>query len=84
MKTVTATAAQNNFGALLLEVQSGPVAITRNGKTAGVVLSAKDYEEIKRLALRQALIVGEESGRAGQLDMAEIKKKARRRAGLNA
>lgn len=33
-------------------------------------------------ALRQALIEGEESGSAGQLNMAEIKRKARQRAGL--
>lgn len=33
-------------------------------------------------ALRQALIDGEESGPAGELDMEEIKRKARRKAGL--
>lgn len=36
----------------------------------------------KRRALIQALIDGEESGSAGKLDMEEIKRKARQRAGL--
>lgn len=36
----------------------------------------------KRQALIQALIDGENSGSAGKLDMAEIKHKARQRAGL--
>lgn len=35
-------------------------------------------------ALRRALIDGESSGDAGQLDMAAIKRKARRRAGQKA
>ena len=35
-------------------------------------------------ALRQALIEGERSGPAGKLDMKEIKRKARQRAGLDA
>ena len=37
----------------------------------------------KRHALIQALIDGEESGSAGKLDMDEIKRKARQRAGLS-
>ena len=40
------------------------------------------YQE-KRRALIQALIQGEESGSAGKLDMEEIKRKARQRAGLS-
>ena len=40
------------------------------------------YQE-KRRALIQALIEGEESGSAGKLDMEEIKRKARQRAGLS-
>jgi antitoxin ParD1/3/4 len=39
------------------------------------------YQE-QRQALIQALIEGEESGSAGKLDMEEIKRKARQRAGL--
>jgi antitoxin ParD1/3/4 len=39
------------------------------------------YQE-QRQALIQALIEGEQSGSAGKLDMEEIKRKARQRAGL--
>ncbi len=72
MKTVTATDAQSHFGELLMHAQGEPVAITRNGKAAGVMLSVKDYQELKLQALRQALIEGEESDDAGPFDMKAI------------
>ena len=53
MKTVTATDAQSHFGELLMQAQGEPVTITRNGKAAGVMLSAKDYRELKLQAPRQ-------------------------------
>ena len=41
-----------------------------------------EERETKLEALRKALIEGEESGSAGALDMKDIKKKARMKAGL--
>jgi len=82
MKIVTATDAQSHFGELLMQAQAEPVTITRNGKAAGVMLSAKDYHELKWQALRQALIEGEESGDAGELDMEQIRQEAKHEAGL--
>ena len=41
-----------------------------------------EERETKLEALRKALIEGEESGSAGALDMEDIKKKARMKAGL--
>ena len=82
MKIVTATDAQSHFGELLMQAQGEPVTITRNGKAAGVMLSAKDYHELKWQALRQALIEGEESGDAGELDMEQIRQEAKQEAGL--
>lgn len=41
-----------------------------------------EQRETKLQALRQALIDGENSGSAGKLDMDEIKRKARLKAGL--
>ncbi len=82
MKIVTATDAQSHFGELLMQAQGEPVTITRNGKAAGVMLSAKDYHELKWQALRQALIEGEESGDAGELDMEQIRQEAKHEAGL--
>ncbi len=84
MKRVTATEAQNNFGDLLMSAQSEPISITRNGKEKGVLLSSKEYQEIKRQALQQAITEGIESGEATPLDMSDIKSKARERLGLNA
>jgi prevent-host-death family protein len=82
MKTVTATDAQSHFGELLMQAQGEPITITRNGKAAGVMLSAKDYEELKLQAVRQALIEGEESGDAGPFDMKAIIDEAKKEAGL--
>lgn len=84
MKTITATEAQNNFGDLLMNVQNEPVAITRNGKEKGVLLSSREYQEIKHRALQQAITEGIESGKASTLNMADVKNKAREKMGLDA
>ena len=83
MKTITATEAQNNFGDLLMNAQSEPVSITRNGKEKGVLLSSVAYEEIKQQILQKSINDGIESGDPSPLDMADIKAKAKQRMGLN-
>lgn len=83
MKTISATDAQNNFGDLLMNVQSEPIAITRNGKEKGVLLSSRAYQEMKKQALQHAITDGIESGEPSPLDMADIKRKARKRMGLD-
>ncbi|EPJ43188.1 MAG: antitoxin of toxin-antitoxin system Phd [Osedax symbiont Rs1] len=83
MKTITATEAQNNFGDLLMNAQSEPVSITRNGKEKGVLLSSVAYEGIKQQILQKAINDGIESGDPSPLDMADIKAKAKQRMGLN-
>ncbi len=84
MKTISSTEAQNNFGDLLMSVQSEPVSITRNGKERGVLISAIAYQEIKQQALQQAITNGIESGQPSPLSMTDIKNKARQRMGLDA
>ena len=84
MKSVTATEAQNNFGDLLMDAQSEPISITRNGKKKGVLLSSKEYEKIKIQLLQNAITAGLKSGKPTSLDMTEIKRKAREKIGLNA
>lgn len=84
MKTITATEAQNNFGDLLMNAQSEPISITRNGKEKGVLLSSKEYQDIKQRILQQAITQGIESGEASPLNMADIKTKARQEMGLDA
>ena len=83
MDMYSATDAKREFGDMLLKSQKSPVGITRNGKPVAVIVSDSDYRTLKLQALRAALIEGEQSGDAGQLDMQAIKTKAKRQAGLN-
>lgn len=83
MEIYTSSDAKREFGDILLKSQREPIGVTRNGKPVAVVMSDGDYRELKLQALRIALIEGEQSGSAGVLDMAEIKRKARLRAGLS-
>ena len=84
MKTITATEAQNNFGDLLMNAQSEPISITRNGKEKGVLLSSKKYQDIKHQVLQLAITQGIESGEASNLSMDEIKARARQEMELDA
>jgi len=55
MKALNATDAKNNFGALLEALSQEPVEIVKNGKPVAVVVSAKDFEQMKvSFALDQA------------------------------
>lgn len=80
MKVITATEAKNSFGELLMNAQSEPVSITRNGKEQGVLLSSKEYSTLKAQILQAAVQAGRDSGSHGALNIDEIKKEARRRA----
>lgn len=77
MDTYSSTDAKREFGEVLMKSQRSPVSVTRNGKPVAVIVSDTDYKQLKLQALRAALIEGEESGDAGLMDIAEIKKKAR-------
>lgn len=81
MKSVTATEAKNNFGDLLMNAQSAPIAITRNGKEQGVLISAKEYLRIKQQAFQAAISSGISSGDAGEIDIDSIKALARAKSG---
>ncbi len=83
MKIITATEAQNNFGNLLMDAQSEPISITRNGKEKGVLISSTDYQKLKHQALQNAISEGFESGESTPLDMNDIKQKAREKAAIN-
>jgi len=79
----SASDAKREFGELLIKSQRSPVHVTRNGKPIAVVLSETDYQTLKLQSLRTALIEGEESGSTGELNMEDIRKKAKQRAGLS-
>ena len=76
--TITATQAKQEFGELILRSQKSPVQVTKNGKPVAVILSDTDYQQMKKQNLRAALIEGELSGDAGELDIQAIKEKARK------
>lgn len=78
MDVYTSTDAKREFGEVLLKSQKAPVCVTRNGKPVAVVMSDAEYRELKLLALRSALIEGEQSGDAGVLDMDAIKARAKK------
>lgn len=73
MQIFTATDAKREFGDILLKVQQSPVSVTRNGKPVAVVVSNEEYKELKRQALRAALIEGEQSGDVENFSIEDIK-----------
>ena len=83
MDTYSSTDAKREFGEVLMKSQRSPVSVTRNGKPIAVVMSNDEYQRLKLQALRAALVEGEESGDAGELDIEDIKQKARLKAGLS-
>lgn len=55
MITKTSAEAQNQFGQLLDTVQREPVAITRHGRPAAYVISARDMEDFAAFQERKRL-----------------------------
>ncbi len=51
MQILTANEAKTHFGDLLLQAQSTPVQITKNGKPAAVVVSFDNYNSIEQLKM---------------------------------
>ena len=77
MNSVTSTQAKQEFGEMLMRSQIAPISVTRNGKPVAVIISETEYQTLKLQNLRAALIEGEQSGDAGELDMQAIKNKAK-------
>ncbi|WP_372717750.1 type II toxin-antitoxin system Phd/YefM family antitoxin [Immundisolibacter sp.] len=48
MQTITANQAKTRFGELLDRVQRAPVQVTRHNRVVGVMVSAEDYEAMRR------------------------------------
>jgi antitoxin ParD1/3/4 len=74
-----------NLGDHFEQFISSQVKSGRYGNASEVVrasLRSMEQEEQKLEALRQALIEGENSGDAGELDMEAIRRNAKKKAGL--
>lgn len=50
MRQTTATEAKNRFGRLLESAQSAPVRVTRHGRPVGVVMSMRQFEQLRGAA----------------------------------
>ncbi len=48
MQTMTANEAKTHFGKLLNQVQREPVRVMRHNQIVGVMVSAQDYEAMRR------------------------------------
>ncbi len=53
MKTVTATAAKQRLAALLDAAQREPVLIRRQNRDVAVIMSAEEYQRIRRLNIAE-------------------------------
>jgi prevent-host-death family protein len=53
MRTVTATEAKQNLGALLDNAQSEPVVIRRQKPDIAVILSAREYDRLRAVNLAE-------------------------------
>lgn len=51
MQTLNANEAKTKFGTMLINVQSEPVEILKNGTSVAVVMSSKDYQVMEELKM---------------------------------
>jgi prevent-host-death family protein len=78
MRTVTATEAKQNLGALLDNAQSEPIVIRRQKRDIAVILSAREYDRLRAMNIaefeRFCDQVGEQAKTAGMTEekLAEI------------
>ncbi len=59
MKSIPASEAKTHFGALLDSAQREPVTVSKQGRPVAVMMSIRDYEEMKLTRLRTHLAEGE-------------------------
>jgi prevent-host-death family protein len=63
MPKVSATYAKQNFAAMLDQAQREPVRIQRHDRDVAVLISAEDFEALRRLRVEELIALTEESGR---------------------
>ena len=63
MPTVSATHAKQNFAAILDQSQREPVHIQRHEREVAVLVSADEYETIRKLRAQELIRLSEDMGR---------------------
>ncbi|MGD0893610.1 MAG: type II toxin-antitoxin system Phd/YefM family antitoxin [Terracidiphilus sp.] len=63
MPTVSATHAKQNFAAVLDQAQRQPVTIRRHDRDVAVLVSAEEYENIRKLRAKELIRLSDENGR---------------------
>ncbi len=63
MPTISATQAKQRFAALLDAAQREPVRIQRHARDVAVLLSAAEYEELRKLRVQELIRFTEETSR---------------------
>ncbi|MFV0448664.1 MAG: type II toxin-antitoxin system Phd/YefM family antitoxin [Vibrio sp.] len=51
MQTLNANEAKTKFGTMLINIQSEPVEILKNGTPVAIVMSCKDYQAMEELKM---------------------------------
>jgi prevent-host-death family protein len=60
---MSATHAKQNFAAMIDAAQREPVRIQRHERDVAVLVSAEEYENIRKMRVRELLRLTEETGR---------------------
>jgi prevent-host-death family protein len=63
MPTVSATHAKQNFAAIVDQAQREPVRIQRHERDIAVIVSAEEFENLRKLRVRELIRLSEENGR---------------------
>ncbi|WP_372724688.1 type II toxin-antitoxin system Phd/YefM family antitoxin [Immundisolibacter sp.] len=66
MQTITANQAKTRFGELLDRVQRAPVQVTRHNRVVGVMVSAEDYEAMRRFYADRLIKTMDETAEAAE------------------
>ncbi len=66
MQTFTANQAKTRFGELLDRVQRAPVQVTRHNRVVGVMVSAEDYEAMRRFYADRLIKTMDETAEAAE------------------
>ncbi len=64
MQTITASRAKTHFGEFLDRAQRGPVCVTRHDRVVGIMVSAHDYEGMRRFYADRLIKIMDETAAA--------------------